>query len=229
MRFRDFMTKLKRVENEVQVLERVVDLVAEELSCQPEILKYFKEQYLRKAFISTNPKEKGKELLDIFHPLFCAKRIQRRPLSTFLNPGDMLWYYMVQAEKEGLIQIEIELSPNAEQEILSEMTNYYQDNGRILRNGELSEQDVEEKEHNLKSWNIVRSQVIKMFMKRVDSRVKTSLRRKLTSHAEKALVEKCSDSFEQMLLKPPKKLIENIADERVELTPKIMVLLINQN
>lgn len=55
-----------------------------------------------------------------------------------------------------------------------------------------------------------------------------ALRRKLTSHSEKALVEKCSDCFERMILKTPKKIIETIGDDRVELTPRVMVLLINE-
>ena len=141
----------------------------------------------------------------------------------------MLWQYLLKAEKEGLIQIEIELSPSSTQELLSDMTKYYQDNTQLTRNPEMSEIEFKEKEHNLKSWNIVRSQVIKAFMKKVDELVKVALRRKLTSYSEKALVDKCSDSLEAMLLKMPKKMIETIGEDRVELTPKLMVLLINQD
>ena len=84
--------------------------------------------------------------MDIYHPLFPAKRIQRRPLGLFLNPDDILWHYLHEAEKEGLIEIDIELSPSSSTELLSDMTRYYQDNTKIPRSGELSETEVNERE-----------------------------------------------------------------------------------
>lgn len=46
---------------------------------------------------------------------------------------------MLAAEKEGLIEITIQLAHSTEHELLRDLTSFYQDNTKIVNNGELDE------------------------------------------------------------------------------------------
>jgi len=62
-------------ENELAVLSAVCRLMAREISGQPAVRKFIRDEYRKVVTVSTTPTEKGKRELTVFHPLFRVKRV----------------------------------------------------------------------------------------------------------------------------------------------------------
>ena len=60
----------------MQVLSVAVEYLSEELAKQPDLLQHFRKIYQKKSYVSSRPIDGSK--LDIFNPLFTAKRLVHR-------------------------------------------------------------------------------------------------------------------------------------------------------
>lgn len=76
--------------------------MANEIFYHPVIRRWIRNMYFERATISTEPTLKGKKDLDLYHLLYPAKRILKRPLKNF---RDDLWLMMIEAEKKELIRV----------------------------------------------------------------------------------------------------------------------------
>lgn len=75
---------------------------ASNLFYYPELREYAINKIIENVTISTEPTEKGKKELDIYHRLYCTKRIFNRK---FVDFKDETWLKVKKAEKMGLITI----------------------------------------------------------------------------------------------------------------------------
>lgn len=84
------------------ILKNSVNLHASNLFYYPELREYAINKIIENVTISTEPTEKGKKELDIYHRLYCTKRIFNRK---FVDFKDETWLKVKKAEKMGLITI----------------------------------------------------------------------------------------------------------------------------
>ena len=77
-----------------------------ELECQPEIRKFFKQLVKEHGYFKTEPTEKGKRELDLFHPSYRVKKVTKL-LSEITN--DDIFLEIEQNLNLGLITFKIDL------------------------------------------------------------------------------------------------------------------------
>lgn len=77
-----------------------------ELSSQPDIRRGLKKHIYDNAFVTTEPTEKGKKELDVFHPSYRTKRVNKK-LSEFQNTD--LFIDILHNQGMGLINFEIQI------------------------------------------------------------------------------------------------------------------------
>lgn len=53
------------------------------MGAQPYVRSVMKNHFYKDAHLTTKPTEKGNKELDVFHPSYRVKRINKRPLSDF--------------------------------------------------------------------------------------------------------------------------------------------------
>ena len=70
----------------MKVLNGACDFEAYELAAQPYIRSIFKQHFYEYGIINTAPTEKGNKDLDVFHPSYRVKRIDKDPISN-LHPN----------------------------------------------------------------------------------------------------------------------------------------------
>jgi len=92
---------------EIKVLTGVCRFAAEELSTEPYLRSMLKELMRTKGTISTEPTEKGKKDLDVFHPSYRVKHIKDELLSEKCT--DDLFIEIERMEEQGLIKSSVQL------------------------------------------------------------------------------------------------------------------------
>ena len=80
-----------------------------------------KIHFYNDAYLTTTPTEKGDKDLDVFHPSYRVKRVNRRRIIDFnpsrtadvrnIEDAQDLYIDIVQNEKNGLIKVDIEIEP----------------------------------------------------------------------------------------------------------------------
>lgn len=64
-----------------------------------------KKHFYNTGYITTQPTAQGTKVLDVFHPSYRCKRIEKEPLGEYLNDDKFL--DIIQNEKRELITVEI--------------------------------------------------------------------------------------------------------------------------
>ena len=88
----------------LDVIKEMCIFSAAELQSQPDIRRGFKKHYYDYGVITTQPTEKGKKELDVFHPSYRVKRVSKK-LSDLQNTD--LFLDILQNESLGLITYNI--------------------------------------------------------------------------------------------------------------------------
>jgi len=78
-------------------------MMRQDLHSMPSIRRDVRDEYLKRAKVFTTPTEKGKIMLDIFHPLYRTKNLELgKPVTSF---DDDLWILIESAEQQSLITV----------------------------------------------------------------------------------------------------------------------------
>jgi len=67
------------------VFKGVCSYAAQELAAQPFIRNIVKKAFRDNGYLSTNPTEQGKKDLDLFHPNYRVKHVNKRPIKDLMN------------------------------------------------------------------------------------------------------------------------------------------------
>ena len=100
-------------QNAHSVHKAVCKFAAVELSAQPLIRNQMKNTLNENGYLSTVLTEQGKKDLDLFHPSYRVKLVQKMPLSQLKNQND-LYLDILQSEKAGLITVDIAMDESKE-------------------------------------------------------------------------------------------------------------------
>jgi hypothetical protein len=95
----------------LEVIKEMCLYTAIELQSQPDIRRGFKKHVLDFGMIATEPTDKGMKELDLFHPCYRVKRIQKK----LKDIKDDLFLDILQNESLGLIKYQIIIEDNIEE------------------------------------------------------------------------------------------------------------------
>lgn len=101
-----------RVLRSVEEVKRgVIEIVAREISCEPNMRRSVRNVFRRTASVSTRPTPKGISSINPFHAFFGKHYIDRKPINDFLwgkTIDRTLFLELLDAEKDGLITVTID-------------------------------------------------------------------------------------------------------------------------
>lgn len=97
----------------LEIIKDMCVYSAIELQCQPDIRRGFKKHIRDYGIILTEPTEKGRKELDVFHPSYRVKRVQKK-LKELADTD--LFLDILQNESLGLITFQIQIHDDNEDE-----------------------------------------------------------------------------------------------------------------
>jgi transcription elongation factor SPT6 len=155
---------------EIHVISAACELMKSELAALPSIRSYIRDLYLKYARICTSPNEKGRTILDVFHPYYRVKNLVEGKAINTWTPE--LWAEVLKCEEQELIQVEFKLPWENDKE-----------NDRIFHSiKHLYLTQAEDEIEN--DWNLFRSQVLKQALAQLYEETKDIVRKDLTLSAE---------------------------------------------
>ena len=174
---------------EFRVLHNVCMLMKSELAATPGFRSFVRREYRALMRILTTPTDKGKQVLDVFHPAYRVKHLGHgKALDTF--EGE-LWLEAVKAESGGLIKIELKLpwADSKDDRILAKLKPYF-----------LCEDSTDEMESD---WNNFRTEVLRHALTEVYEALALETRKLLMYRAEEQILAQCRAKYAAMLTKAP--------------------------
>ena len=156
-------------------------LLSTEISCDPKVRKYIRNEFYEAATISTTPTEVGKLEIDSRHPFRHLKRLSEKPVKLFV---DTQFAELRSAEKEGLIKISISIPENTHQKLLKKLAEIYCTNSR---------------RENSKEWNDLRRKILETSLKdKLYPIFQKSLYQKLLSEAKDRVLSLCYSNLKAL-------------------------------
>jgi transcription elongation factor SPT6 len=92
-------------EKEEDVLKTVCKYLAYEMFSHPYLRAFARAYFRNTCVLTTEPTEEGRKEIDVFHPSYRVKRINKKPVETFKND---LYMDILQNENKGLVRVSIE-------------------------------------------------------------------------------------------------------------------------
>jgi len=163
---------------------------------QPYIRQLVKKHFYDNGFITTVPTEEGGKVLEILHPSYRVKRINKMKLSQLLlnnverstesgRSGD-LFLDILQNEQKGLIKVEI----NLEEQDRNFLTNTYLD--RLIS-------DKESAEYHDYGEAVVKMLIEELLIPELTKEIRTEL----TDISENYVIQQCKDAYHNLLMTGP--------------------------
>jgi transcription elongation factor SPT6 len=174
--------------DEMKVISAACQLAKLELMTWPTFRQYVNKEYLKEVRIFTSPTIKGRTTLDVFHPLYRVKNLERG--KSLISFGGELWGEALRCEQLGLIDISFKLawSQLEDDRILSQMKPFY-----------LGDQDNEFES----DWNRFRGEVVSLAVTELYSELAKEVRKELTVKAEEFILDKAEEAFRAMISTAP--------------------------
>lgn len=161
-----------------EVIQAFVNVAATEIGAEPEVRRWFRDEYWGNAIISTHPTPEGGDVVDPWHPIASVKRLSRMPV--YYLTGTQ-FAQIVEGKRRGLLVVDIGLAKEREQNVLQRMEQAY----------------LSEAQSDLATaWNDVRRRVIRAAY---EENLKPSLERETLTQlgldARDALMNVCADTI----------------------------------
>ena len=174
---------------EFRVLHTVCMLMKGELAGTAGFRAFIRREYRALMRVITTPTERGKQVLDVFHPAYRVKHLGHgKALETF--DGE-LWAEVVKAEADGLIKVELKLpwADVKDDRILAKLKPYY-----------LTDEGGDETEGD---WNNFRTEVLRHALAETYDALGTETRKVLMYRAEEGILSECRMKYASMLMQAP--------------------------
>ena len=192
------------VADTLNTLTSLCRYMASELFQEPIVRQHLKKVYFENVTLSTEPTLKGNKELDIYHPYYIVKRINRRPPNEF---QDDLWLKMLKCERDGLIKIRVILPWEEDLKNNNKDFNDLKDEiyNTLLKLYIASINDASEVEKSLIiQWNIVRGEVLRIFLiELLYPFFEKTLKDELTEISEKYVIGVCGRKLKEILNTAP--------------------------
>ncbi|PQQ20025.1 transcription elongation factor SPT6-like [Prunus yedoensis var. nudiflora] len=108
------------------VLKGARHMAAVEISCEPCVRKYVRNNYLDSIEVSTSPTPDGNIAIDCSHQFAGVKWLQRKPLNRFEGAQ---WLLIQKAEEEKLLEVTLQLPEDRLNKLISDFNEYYLSDG----------------------------------------------------------------------------------------------------
>lgn len=146
------------------------------------------------GYLSTEPTEKGKKDIDVFHPSYRVKNINKEPLLNFFKNGDERYLEIESLVQQGLIVVKIEVDQQQELRIHNFLEACYL---FVPGSGE-------------SAWNLVRKEVLRILHPGIlVTDIINELKQELKEAAENSVIEKGQEKFKAQLMTGPFQCQEN--------------------
>eukprot|EP00892_Ulva_mutabilis_P012129 jgi/Ulvmu1/9289/UM050_0038.1 len=179
-------------EQKHRALQQAQYVLMQEISQHPLIRAKVKEIVTEIAVVSTTPTEVGTQVLTPFHKHGPVKRIREKPARAIIYDFPEQFLHMMAAEKEGLVKVTVEVPAHHQRDSLVEpfialySTNVEQDNEPML--------------------NFYRQVITDAMQKLLVPEAIKALRKGLTEHGQKKVLQIIEDKFWCEATMPPLRL-----------------------
>ena len=188
--------------SEESVVNALVILLANEISFEPSVRTSVKEQYKAVATISTRPTPKGLSEISPFHELFGLHFLSKKPLKDLYHKDRVMFIQLIEAEKNGLITLTIDLPDNLG------MFNHDEYGPQLMRRYTLRV-GINKSVHSFSDpfqydiaveWDRLREKIVKIALENyLLPSVELEIRRELIRHARETIIEEASQNFQKLV------------------------------
>ena len=170
-------------------MKGVQHLLAAELAVDPVIREYVRKRFRRLACVQTKPTDRGAEIRDPVHMYGPISMLVDKPLDSFGVDNDFSWLFIEKAEEEGLLEVRIEVPPEALQlQLVKPMVEQYQSSGTS---------DV------AAAWNALREGVVKELVQSLAGVFASEARAILSRLSKDLILRQISDEAWRHASAPP--------------------------
>jgi len=178
-------------QNPLNVIKEMCVYTAMELASEPDIRRGLKKHIYEFGVVKTEPTWKGKKELDVFHPSYRVKRVNKR-VSDLVESD--LFLEILQNESLGLITFEISIEDNCQDEKIG--NSFFE---KMFNNFKFPD--------DLSKWRFVRREIFEFISSTAQDRNQKSflvsileeVRNELKEDAEKFVLSECSEKYQTLL------------------------------
>ncbi len=193
---------------EIEILTETAKYIACLLGNYPSIRKLLYDYFFDNTILNTNPTEKGKQVLTVFHPCFRCKRIKNKKISDFFYLKNKGIYEIEKGElfleiedcvKEGLITMELKIEKN--QDKYAELAKQFS----MSINGIKEDTEYSNKknpEERKSQYIIMRDEAIRLLIndeKYIKSEFLEDIKKQLYDYSIKCIMRKAVKNFHDLI------------------------------
>jgi len=190
---------------ELQVLEAACGLLKKEISSLPYFRKFLRTEYVKYTYLFTSPTEQGKEVLDVFHPQYRVKNLEKGKLLEYVTAD--FWADILKAESSNWIQVEFKQvwGEESQDRIFAQIVPFFT--------------TVEVENEVAEEWNHYRELVLEKALEEMYSVLESEWRNEMNVRAEEHILFRAKSAFSEILNKTPYRVVEE-----EDIKPKVFSL-----
>lgn len=169
------------------VLQVAKAMFAEELATSPRMRKLMRRTFFTESYYDCDRTEKGMHKIDEDHPYYEFKYVRQQRLHGVLKKPE-LFLKMLQAEKEGLVNIRFRLNNEAQ-----------------FKNKLIKTLESDSYSEVADAWNALRKEVLETAFTKLSKPLIRQVKENLRNACENALARACKDDFSRRLDQAPYK------------------------
>ena len=174
---------------ELKVLHSAAELMSAEIACFPPIRQHLRTHYQNSVKVFTEPTEKGKSELNVFHPYYRVKNLALG--KDYKSFSGELWAEAKQCQTDQLIKVSFEARKDS---VFKKLKKAY-----------LSKETSD----STKQWNLFRTEVLKQALESLYKSFQEELQQILDLKAQKHVTKVACENFKALLNSPSLKLNQN--------------------
>jgi transcription elongation factor SPT6 len=108
--------------NSDEVMQAFVNVAATEIGAEPEVRKWFRDEFLGHATITTQPTPEGTDIIDPWHPIAPVKRLLKMPV--YILQGEQ-FAQILEGKRRGLLKVDIGFGDERLTSVIERMEKAY--------------------------------------------------------------------------------------------------------
>jgi len=180
------------VKDKLTVMKAACEFIANEMVSNPIVREKLLELFHQIATIRTEPTKKGRKEIDVYDDNFKVKRIVNRKIC---NISGSQWMRILNCMKKGLIVLRIHI-PGEEK---TERNQFL----KCLRLRYCAQGPPEKKTKLQQQWDILRSEALRIMLKRIRPELEETLKERLTDLAHQSITKYCYEQLRAKLFQGP--------------------------
>ena len=198
----------KNTIQEIEILTETAKYIACLLGNYPSIRKLLYDYFFDNTILNTNPTEKGKQVLTVFHPCFRCKRIKNKKISDFFYLKNKGIYEIEKGElfleiedcvKKGLITMELKIEKNQDKYVELAKQFSMSINGIKEDSEYINKSNPEERKSQ---YRIMREEAIRLLINDenyIKSEFLEDIKKQLYDYSIKCIMRKAVKNFHDLI------------------------------